>query len=95
VREAAKRRVDAAETLHNILSPFFRGMGVRRREEEEPETEKQQLRDVKALIHGKHDGKIVVENFKPQLTGGIHKVEDQTFKDTEKFKGSIDGEVKE
>jgi len=95
VREAAKRRVDAAETLHNILSPFFRGMGVRGKEGEEVETEKKEIRDVKALIHGKHDGKIVVENFKPQLTGGIHKVEDQTFKDTAKFKGSIDGEVKE
>jgi len=95
VREAAKRRVDAAETLHNALSVFFRPMGKRGENGEEVETEKQQLKDFKALQHGKHDGKIVIENFKPQLTGGIHKVEDQTFKDTAKFKGSIDGEVKE
>jgi hypothetical protein len=95
VREAAKRRVDAAETLHNILSPFFKGMGVRGEDGEEVETEKKELRDAKSLIHGKHDGKIVIENFKPQLSGGVHKVEDQTFKDTAKFKGSVDGEVKE
>ena len=95
VREAAKRRVDAAETLHNILSPFFKGMGVKEREGEEGETEKQQLRDAKSLIHGKHDGKIVIQNFKPQLSGGVHEVKDETFKDTAKFKGSIDGEIKE
>jgi len=95
VREAAKRRVDAAETLHNILSPFFKGMGVRGANGEEVETEKQQIRDAKSAIKGKHDGKIIIENFKPKLTGGVHKVIDETYKDTAKFKDDIDGQISE
>jgi len=92
VREAAKRRVDAAETIHNALSAFFKSHG--RRTGEEP-TEKEELRDFKALQHGKHDGILVIENRKPKLTGGKHKVIDETFKDNAKFKDLIDGDITE
>jgi hypothetical protein len=91
VREAAKRRVDAAETLFNSLSPFFK----RHRSETEQPTEKQALRDFKSLEHGKHDGKLIIENEKPKLTGGKHKIIDETFRDKTQFKGSIEGEVDE
>jgi len=91
VREAAKRRVDAAETLHNALSPFFK----RHRGETDHETEKQELRDAKSLIHGKHDGKIVIENIRPKLTGGKRNIIDETFKDSAKFKDDIEGEITE
>jgi hypothetical protein len=91
VREAAKRRVDAAESIHNALSPFFR----RHRSGTEEPTEKQALRDFKALEHGKHDGKLIIENEKPKLTGGKRKIIDETFKDKTQFKGSIEGEVDE
>jgi len=91
VREAAKRRVDAAETLHNALSVFFR----HHRGETEQPTEKQELKDFKALQHGKHDGKLVIENIKPKMTGGKHKVIDETFKDTAKFKDDIEGDITE
>ena len=92
VREAAKRRIDAAESIFNELSVFFKSRG--RRSEEEP-TEKQQLRDFKALQHGKRDGKIVIENIKPKLTGGKRNIIDETFKDSAKFKDDIEGEVTE
>jgi len=91
VREAAKRRVDAAETIHNALSVFFKH---HRGETLEP-TEKQELRDFKGLLHGKHDGKLVIENIKPKMTGGKRKVIDETFKDSAKFKDSVDGEITE
>ena len=65
VREASKRRVDAAETLFAALSPFFK----RHRGETEEPTEKQALRDFKALEHGKHDGKLIIENIRPKMTG--------------------------
>jgi len=91
VREAAKRRVDAAETMHNALSIFFK----HHRGETEQPTEKQELRDAKSLIHGKHDGKIVIENIRPKLTGGKRKIVDETFRDTAKFKDDIEGEVTE
>jgi hypothetical protein len=94
VREAAKRRVDAAETIYHELSIFFK----RRRGETEGETEptqKQGLRDFKALQHGKHDGRLIIENIKPKLSGGKRKIIDETFKDKAEFKGSIEGEIQE
>jgi len=93
VKEAAKRRVDASEAIFEDLSPFFKSHG-RRNENGEP-TKKQALRDAKALEQGRRDGRIVIENIKPKLTGGVHKVIDETFKDTETFKESEEGSVRE
>jgi len=95
VREAAKRRVDAAETLYNALSPFFKHPRSHMENGEEVPTKKEVLRDVKALESGRHDGKIVVENFKPKMTGGSRKIVDETFKDSAKFKGSAESEITE
>ena len=95
VREAAKRRVDAAETLFNALSPFFKPQGKRKTEEGEEPTKKQALRDFKALEEGKHDGKLIIENEKPKLTGGSRKIIDETFKDSMKFKDNTEGEIQE
>jgi len=47
------------------------------------------------LQHGKHDGKLIIENVKPKLTGGKHKVIDETFRDPDKFKDDIEGEIEE
>jgi hypothetical protein len=91
VREASKRRVDAAETLYTALAIFFKH---HRGETEEP-TEKKARRDFNSLLHGKHDGKLVVENVKPKLTGGKRKIIDETFRDTAQFKGSVNGEIEE
>ncbi|MCL1958233.1 MAG: hypothetical protein FWF68_01390, partial [Spirochaetes bacterium] len=91
VREAAKRRVDPAETLFNDLAVFFK-RGTRTGEEP---TERKTLTDTKALLHGKKDGKIIIENIKPHLTGGKHKVIDETFKDTAEFKDTIEGNITE
>ena len=82
---------DAAETLHNALSIFFK----HHRGETEQPTEKQALKDFKALEHGKHDGKLIIENVKPKLTGGKRKIVDETFRDTAKFRDDIEGEVTE
>jgi hypothetical protein len=91
VREAAKRRVDAAETIHNALSIFFRH---HRGETEEP-TEKEALRDFKALEHGKHDGRLVIENISPKLTRGKRIITDETFRDTAQFRETENAEIKE
>jgi len=74
------------------LSVFFKH---HRNETEGQPTEKEALKDFKGLEHGKHDGKLVIENIKPKMTGGVHKVIDETFKDSAKFKDDIDGEIKE
>ena len=95
VREAAKRRVDSAETLYAALSPFFKSLGKKHEEEDAQPTKKQALRDFKGLESGKHDGLLVIENQKPKMTGGKRKLIDESFKDTAEFKESEQGEIKE
>ncbi|MDR0495757.1 MAG: hypothetical protein LBG95_09065 [Treponema sp.] len=93
VREAAKRRVDAAEAIHTELyDTYFKKMG--KKGETEP-TEKQQLRDAKGIIRGTREGKFEAVNIKPKATGGVHKVIDEQFKDTAKFKETEEGEIDE
>jgi hypothetical protein len=75
--------------VFRMLQPFFKKT---RRTSGEP-TEKEIERDLHALIHGKKDGKIVVENVKPKLTGGTHKVVDEKFNDTAQFKADAEGEI--
>jgi hypothetical protein len=87
VREAAKRRVDAAESIHAELSTFFK----KKKSPDAPETEKQQLRDAKGIIRGTRDGKFEAENIKPKRSGGKHEVIDEEFKDTARFKDTEEG----
>ena len=94
VREAAKRRVDSAETLYHALSPFFKSWGKKHEEDAQP-TKKQELRDFKGLQRGTHNGMLFIENEKPKLTGGKRKTIDESFKNTAEFKESEDGEIKE
>ena len=95
VREAAKRRVDAAETLYAALAPFFKHRrGEMENGEAEP-TKKQALRDFKALESGKHDGKLIIENIRPKLTGGKRKIIDETFRDTAEFKETEEAKLSE
>ena len=82
VREAAKRRVDAAETLFAALSVFFRHHRSESEDSEAAPTEIKAKHDFNSLIHGKHDGKLVVENISPKVTKGKRKIIDETFKDT-------------
>jgi hypothetical protein len=89
VREAAKRRVDAAETLYKDLEIFFK----RKKSPNEEPTEKQTLRDANALLHGKRDGKIVIENIKPKLIGGKHKIIDEKFDSKTIAKETDEGEI--
>ena len=87
--------MDAAETIHNELSPFFKSRGRITEEEDAQPTKKEALRDFKGLESGRHDGKLIIENIKPKLTGGKRAIVDETFKDTAKFKGSEEGEITE
>jgi DNA-binding transcriptional regulator GbsR (MarR family) len=91
VREAAKRRVDAAESLYKELKASFN----HKKGENAPETEKQLMKDLKGYIRDTKDSKAVIENIKPKLTGGVHKVIDEQFKDTTRFKESEEGQIEE
>ena len=92
VRELARTGDPDAVAVFNMLRPFF---SRPRRTSEEP-TEPEMERDVRALLHGKKDGRIVIENEKPHLVGGKHVVVDEAhkahhgaWKETEK--GEIEG----
>jgi hypothetical protein len=74
VRDAAKRRVPGAAALLKMLQPFFKSMS--RRKKDEP-TEQEVERDLKALLHGKKDGEIIVKNEKPTTSSGVHEVIDE------------------
>jgi hypothetical protein len=91
VKEMSRRGDPSAMELLRTLQPFFKRP---KRSSAEP-TEKELERDLHALIHGKKDGKIVVENVKPKLTGGKHKVVDERFSDSGQFRETVEGEVKE
>jgi hypothetical protein len=95
VREAAKRRVDAAESLYAELSLFFKSRGFRPNADAASPTAKKIRRDVNALLRGKRDGKIVVEHIKPKAAGGVHKVVDEHFTEDARFKETEQGEIKE
>jgi hypothetical protein len=83
VREASKRRVDAAE---NIYDDLFKRYFERKKSPNAPETKKEQLRGAKGIISGRREGEFKTVNIKPKLPGGKHEVIDEQFKDTAKFK---------
>jgi len=75
VKEMSKRGNPKAMEIFRTLQPFFK---KQRRVSAEP-TEKEFERDLHALVHSKKDGKIVIENITPKLTGGVHKVVDDVY----------------
>ena len=91
VREASRRRQPGATAIFRQLQLFFRRG---RRTDEEP-TEPEVERDVKALLHGRKDGKIMIENEKPHTEGGKHVVVDETHKSGGKWESRESGEVEE
>jgi len=91
VQDAARRRVDSAESIYNELHSFFRRGPM---ESDQP-TEKKVKRDINALMKGKKDGEVIIKNIKPKTTGGKHEVIDETFKDTASFKETDEGSIKE
>lgn len=95
VREAAQRRVDAAESIYNTLEVFFRRHTPTGEDGEPVETEKKEIHDAIAYIHGKRDGKFMVENISPKVQGGVHKVIDERLADRESYNEKVEGEIKE
>ena len=91
VRDAADRRVDAAESINNELKAFF----ARTRTKKDEPTEEEILRDMKALLKGKRDGKIDVVNINPKAAKGVRKVVDEKFTDSAQFRETKEGEITE
>ena len=90
VREMSRRGDPEAMEIFDALRPFFRRP---RRASAEP-TAKDLERDLHALIHGKADGKIVVENETPKITGGARKVVDEVRRGRAAIKETLEEEEK-
>jgi len=86
VKEMSRRGDPKAMELFRVLQPFFRKT---RRSSAEP-TEKELEKDVHALLHGKKDGKIVIENITPAKPGGARKVVDDVYKGRAAIKESVE-----
>jgi hypothetical protein len=97
IREAAKRRIDGSETAHRELEVFFKKSKGEHAGEgcAGGETKKQLKRDFMAILSGKRDGKIAIENVKPHVTAGVRKVVDEKFTDRERFTETKAGEIQE
>jgi len=81
VRYLARTGEPGAVAIFNMLQPFFNRPRRSSSELTEPEIE----RDVKALLHGKKDGKVVIENKTPHAKGGKHVVFDDAHRDRVEF----------
>ena len=88
VRELSRTGDEQALALFNILRPYFR----RQRISDSP-TDAEVETDVNALLHGRKDGKIVIEHEAPHLTGGKHEVIDETHKAKAAWKETESGEI--
>jgi len=95
VREAAKRRVDAAEAIFNSLETFFKRRRATGPDGQPIVTEKEEIHDAIAYIHGKKDGKFLAENISPKVEAGVHKIIDEKFTNSASFQEKADGELKE
>jgi hypothetical protein len=91
VKEMSRHGDPTAMELFNALKPFFKRP---KRSSAEP-TEKEIERDLHALIKGKADGKIVVENERPKLTSGERKVVDEVRKGRAAVKETVEAELDE
>jgi hypothetical protein len=91
VREAARSRTPGALEVYRMLQLYFKKMRNGAGEPTEPEVE----RDVRALLHGKKDGKIVIENETPHIVGGKHVVVDETHKDKATVRETESGVIRE
>jgi inhibitor of KinA sporulation pathway (predicted exonuclease) len=100
VQDAAKRRIDSAESLYAELHDFFRNMGQHETGlGMAAPTQKKTKRDANALMKGKSDwksaeGEIIIRNISPKIIGGTHEVIDETFKNSAAFKESEEGRIR-
>ena len=91
VKELSRCGNPTAMELYRAMEPFFR----RPKRVKGELTVKQTDRKARRLESGKEDGVLIIENESPKLSGGVHRVIEKKFDDTEKFSEKEDGEIKE
>jgi len=84
VKTMSRRGDPTANILFNTLRPFFNRS---RRVKDQP-TRKQLDRDIHAIEDGTKEGRIVIENIAPKITGGSRKIIDDVHNDRLSIKKS-------
>jgi hypothetical protein len=92
IQVLSERRVPGAEAIYRELRTHFRRHSSLRSDQQP--TEKQILRDAKALLHGKKDGEIVIEGHAKHTTPTEKRVIDDVHRPLGKnFKETVSGTV--
>jgi hypothetical protein len=91
VKEAARQHVTGAEAAYNALKDYFKRSKHVSTEPTEAEIE----RDVRSLLHGTKEGRVVIENENPVVSGGERKVTDEVHSGHAAFKEDLEGTAKE
>jgi len=79
VRELSNRNVPGALEIYQKLKQAY--LRSRSQNGEDEPTEEEIEEDVRALLHGKKDGEIVIKNERPHLVGGKREVIDEVHKE--------------
>jgi hypothetical protein len=91
VKEASRQRVPGAEAEYKLLSKYFK----KSKPSKDAPTEAQIERDVRSLLHGTKEGRIVVENENPDLSGGKLRLVDETHSEHAAVKTVTEADEKE
>jgi hypothetical protein len=90
VKEQARQGDSDAVALENDLKTYFN----KSKPETADPTHKQAEKDYRALLHGTKDGRLLIENFRPKLTGGMRCLVDEVDTGKAAFKESEEGSVR-
>jgi hypothetical protein len=93
VKEAARQRIPGAEAEYKLLSKYFKKSKPSK--DGNAPTEAQIERDVRSLLHGTKEGRIVVENENPDLSGGKRRLVDETHSEHAAIKTVTEANEKE
>jgi hypothetical protein len=91
VKEAARQRVTGAEAAYDALKDYFKRAKHASTEPTDAEIE----RDVRSLLHGTKDGRVVIENERPTVSEGERKVIDEVHSEHADFKEDLEAKAKE
>ena len=91
VKEATRHHIPGAETEYDRLKTFFKK--TKRKDDDAP-TEEEVERDVRALLHGTKEGRVVVENKLPSVEAAEQKVVDEVHSGHIAVKDTLEAEEK-
>lgn len=94
LREAARQNIPGAKPEYNLLNTYFKKKRTASADEPTEPTEAQIERDVRSLLHGTKEGRVVVENEKPTISAGKRKVVDDVHTERDTFRETLSTDEK-